>query len=107
MIERILDLENQIIKVDKLEEMTLDELRTIREEIRLISNKTPAFIVVEGSLGNYRGEDESKVIGFDSLWAHVNISIEKKKREDHVQIMSQNKVYNKGLSSSDNYSEIN
>ena len=44
MIEKILDLKNQTVQVDKLKKMTLDELRTLREEIRLISNSTPKFI---------------------------------------------------------------
>jgi hypothetical protein len=82
MIEKILDLKNQNVQVDRLKEITLDELRTIKEEIRLISNKTPAFKVVEGSFKNYWGDDDKKVIGFDALWAHVNITIAKKEKED-------------------------
>ena len=80
MIEKILDLKNQTVQVDRLKEMTLEELRTMREEIRLISNKTPAFKVVEGSFENYCGENEKKVVGFDALWAHVNITIAKKEK---------------------------
>lgn len=44
MIEKILDLKNKTVQVDRLKEMTLDELRTIREEIRLISNFAPILL---------------------------------------------------------------
>lgn len=88
MIEKILDLRNQTVQVDKLKEMALDELIIMREEIRLISNKTPEFIVKEGSFKNYWGEDDKKVVGFDALWAHVNIVIAKKEKENIDDIRS-------------------
>lgn len=81
MIENILDLKNQIVKVDKLNEMTLEGLKIIREEIRLISNKTPHFdTILIDSFKTYRKDIETKIIGFDSLWAHINIAIEKRER---------------------------
>lgn len=78
MIETILDLENQRVQVDKLNEMSMEDLKLIREEIRLISNRTPEFEVIEGSMKNYLEEDYTKVTGFESLWAHVNIAITKR-----------------------------
>lgn len=80
MIEKILDLENQIVKVADLDEMSLDDLSLIRDEIALISNRTPKYHILESSTPLKPGEDE--VIALDSLWAHVNIAIAKREKAE-------------------------
>ena len=82
MIEKILDLKNQNVQVDKLKTMTLEELRIMREEIRLISNRTPEFMMAGGTIKNSWGELENKVTGFDALWASINIAIAKDGKEN-------------------------
>jgi len=81
MIEEILDLENQIVQVEKLTELDLDNLIKIKKEVQLISNKTPVFYIVKSSKKLDLKEGEPKVTGFDSLWAHINIAITRKEKE--------------------------
>ena len=81
MIEEILDLENQIVQVEKLTEMNLENLIKIKKEVQLISNKTPIFYIIKTSRKVKLEEGEPKVTGFDSLWAHINIAIAKKEKE--------------------------
>ena len=81
MIENILDLKNQIVEVEKLSKVNLEDLKIMREEIRLISNKTPVFYIINNSDKTYLNDSESKITAFDSLWAHVNIAIAKMDNE--------------------------
>lgn len=80
MIKKILDLKNQIVKVADLDEMSLHDLSLMKEEIALISNRTPKYYIVESSTPLKAGEDE--IIALDSLWAHVNIALAKKRKGD-------------------------
>jgi len=81
MLEKILDIENQVVQVEKLGEINLDNLIKMKNELQLISNKTPVFYIMESSQKIKLEEGEPKVSGFDSLWAHINIAITRKDKE--------------------------
>ena len=76
LIEKILNLDDKKVEVEKLDEMGINDLRRIRDEIQLISNETALFKITQTSSKKMKLGDE--ITGLDALWAHVNIALASK-----------------------------
>ena len=76
MIEKILNLAEKKVEVEKLEKFKEDDLKKIRDEIKLISNFTPIFTITHSS--PHKRKIGKEINGIDALWAHVNIALASK-----------------------------
>ena len=80
MIEKILNLDREMVEIDFLDKMTIQELELLKKEVQLIANKTPECTITYIAGGHSKYKKNEKITGLDSLWEHVNICITNKKK---------------------------